>query len=62
MPSVSIKDLLEAGVHFGHQTKNWNPKVKPYIFGRRNGIYIIVLQKTLRLFKVACEFVASLGE
>ncbi|MCZ6599922.1 MAG: 30S ribosomal protein S2 [Acidobacteria bacterium] len=62
MPSVSIKDLLEAGVHFGHQTKKWNPKVKPYIFGRRNGIYIIDLQKTLRLFKGACEFVASLGE
>ena len=62
MPSVSIKDLLEAGVHFGHQTKKWNPKVKPYIFGRRNGIYIIDLQKTLRLFKEACEFVASLGE
>ena len=62
MPSVSIKDLLEAGVHFGHQTKKWNPKVKPYIFGQRNGIYIIDLQKTLRLFKEACEYVASLGE
>jgi small subunit ribosomal protein S2 len=54
--------LLEAGVHFGHQTKKWNPKVKPYIFGQRNGIYIIDLQKTLRLFKEACEYVASLGE
>jgi len=62
LPSVSIKDLLEAGVHFGHQTKKWNPKVKPYIFGQRNGIYIIDLQKTLRLFKEACEFVASVGE
>ncbi len=62
MPSVSIKELLEAGVHFGHQTKKWNPKVKPYIFGQRNGIYIIDLQKTLRLFKDACEFVASMGE
>jgi len=62
LPSVSIKDLLEAGVHFGHQTKKWNPKVKPYIFGRRNGIYIIDLQKTLRLFKEACEFVALLGQ
>jgi small subunit ribosomal protein S2 len=59
---VSIKDLLEAGVHFGHQTKKWNPRVKPYIFGQRNGIYIIDLQKTLRLFKEACEFVADLGE
>jgi small subunit ribosomal protein S2 len=62
LPSVSIKDLLEAGVHFGHQTKKWNPKIKPYIFGQRNGIYIIDLQKTLRLFKEACEFVASVGE
>jgi small subunit ribosomal protein S2 len=62
LPSVSIKDLLEAGVHFGHQTKKWNPKVKPYIFGQRNGIYIIDLQKTLRLFKEACEFAASAGE
>ena len=62
MPSVSIKDLLEAGVHFGHQTKKWNPKVKKYIFGQRNGIYIIDLQQTLGLFKEACEFVASLGQ
>ncbi|MFQ5719985.1 MAG: 30S ribosomal protein S2 [Acidobacteriota bacterium] len=62
MPSVSIKDLLEAGVHFGHQTKKWNPKVKKYIFGQRNGIYIIDLQQTLGLFKQACEFAASLGE
>ena len=62
MPSVSIKELLEAGVHFGHQTKKWNPKVKKYIFGQRNGIYIIDLQQTLSMFQVACEFVASLGE
>jgi len=52
-----MKELLEAGVHFGHQTKRWNPKMKPYIFGARNGIYIIDLQKTVRLFKAACEFV-----
>jgi len=52
-----MKELLEAGVHFGHQTKRWNPKMKPYIFGERNGIYIIDLQKTLRYFKEACEFI-----
>ena len=46
-----MKELLEAGVHFGHQTKRWNPKMKEYIFGERNGIYIIDLQKTLKLFK-----------
>jgi len=46
-----MKELLEAGVHFGHQTKRWNPKMKQYIYGERNGIYIIDLQKTLRLFK-----------
>ena len=62
MPSVSIKDLLEAGVHFGHQTQKWNPKVKKYIFGQRNGIYVIDLQQTLGLFQVACEFLASIGE
>jgi len=53
---VTMKQLLEAGVHFGHQTRRWNPKMKPYIFGARNGIYIIDLQKTVRLFKVAYEF------
>ncbi len=52
-----MKELLEAGVHFGHQTKRWNPKMKPYIFGARNGIYIIDLQKTVRLFKNAYGFV-----
>ena len=46
MPSISMKELLEAGVHFGHQTKRWNPKMKEYIFGERNGIYIVDLQKT----------------
>ena len=48
-----MKELLEAGVHFGHQTKRWNPKMKEYIFGERNGIYIIDLQKTVKLFKEA---------
>jgi small subunit ribosomal protein S2 len=51
-----MKELLEAGVHFGHQTKRWNPKMKPYIFGARNGIYIIDLQKTVRMFKTAYDF------
>jgi len=65
LPSISMKELLEAGVHFGHQTKRWNPKMKEYIFGERNGIYIIDLQKTLKLFKDAMRFVAetaSLGK
>jgi len=57
LPSISMKELLEAGVHFGHQTKRWNPKMKEYIFGERNGIYIIDLQKTLKLFKEAMRFV-----
>lgn len=61
MPSITIKELLEAGVHFGHQTKRWNPKMKPYIFGQRNGIYIIDLQKTLRKFKEARAFLAGLA-
>jgi small subunit ribosomal protein S2 len=52
-----MKQLLEAGVHFGHQTRRWNPKMKQYIFGARNGIYIIDLQKTVRLFKRAYQFV-----
>jgi small subunit ribosomal protein S2 len=59
MAYVTMKQLLEAGVHFGHQTRRWNPKMKPYIFGARNGIYIIDLQKTVKLFKVAYEYVAS---
>jgi small subunit ribosomal protein S2 len=54
-----MKDLLEAGVHFGHQTKRWNPKMKPYIFGQRNGIYILDLQKTLRKFREAIQFVTD---
>ena len=57
MAYVTMKELLEAGVHFGHQTKRWNPKMKPYIFGARNGIYIIDLQKTVRMFKTAYDFV-----
>lgn len=57
MAYVTMKQLLEAGVHFGHQTRRWDPKMKPYIFGARNGIHIIDLQKTVRLFKSAYEFV-----
>jgi small subunit ribosomal protein S2 len=56
-----MKELLEAGVHFGHQTKRWNPKMKEYIFGERNGIYIIDLQKTLKMFKEASKFVADMA-
>jgi small subunit ribosomal protein S2 len=56
-----MKDLLDAGVHFGHQTKRWNPKMKEYIFGERNGIYIIDLGKTLMLFRKAEEFVTNLA-
>ena len=56
MPNVVMKDLLEAGVHFGHQTKRWNPKMKPYVYGARNGIYIIDLQKTLGMAREAVDF------
>ena len=59
--SVTIKDLLEAGVHFGHQTKRWNPKMKDFIFGERNGIYIIDLQKTHRLLQDALQYVQDLA-
>ena len=59
--SVSIKDLLEAGVHFGHQTRRWNPKMKQFIFGERNGIYIIDLQKTHKLLQDALQFVQDLA-
>jgi small subunit ribosomal protein S2 len=58
---IAVKDLLEAGVHFGHQTKRWNPKMKPYIFGERNGIYIIDLGKTAKLFRDAEQFVSDLA-
>ena len=61
MVEVTMKELLEAGVHFGHQTRRWNPKMKPYIFGKRNGIYIIDLQKTLKLFEQVAEFVQELA-
>ncbi len=61
MTAIAMKDLLEAGVHFGHQTKRWNPKMKEFIFGERNGIYIIDLGKTVKLFRQAEEFVASLA-
>ena len=61
MTSIAIKDLLEAGVHFGHQTKRWNPKMKPYIFGARNGIYIIDLSRTAELFGKAEAFVRDLA-
>src|SRR5690349_10970657 len=57
MAEVSMKQLLEAGVHFGHQTSRWNPKMKPYIFGARNGIYIIDLQQTVKLFRDAYTFI-----
>ena len=57
MSHVGMKELLEAGVHFGHQTKRWNPKMKPYIFGARNGIYIIDLQQTVKMFRDAQSFV-----
>jgi small subunit ribosomal protein S2 len=59
MASISMKLLLEAGVHFGHQTNKWNPKMKPYIFGARNGIYIIDLQQTVGMFQTAYQFVVN---
>src|SRR5437016_10589080 len=63
MATITMKELLEAGVHFGHQTKRWNPKMKEFIFGERNGIYIIDLQKTLKMFKDASKYVQdSAGE
>ena len=61
MATLTMKELLEAGVHFGHQTRRWNPKMKEYIFGERNGIYIIDLQKTLKLFKEAAQFITDLA-
>lgn len=56
MSFASVKEMLQAGLHFGHQTRRWNPKMKPYIYGARNGIYIINLDKTKRMFDAACEF------
>lgn len=61
MAGIAIKDLLEAGAHFGHQTKRWNPKMKPYIFGERNGIYILDLTKTVRKFHDAEEYITNLA-
>src|SRR5262252_1457894 len=61
MATLTMKELLEAGVHFGHQTKRWNPKMQKYIFGERNGIYIIDLQKTLKKFRDAYAFVRDLS-
>ena len=61
MAGLTMKELLEAGVHFGHQTKRWNPKMQKYIFGERNGIYIIDLQKTLKKFREAYGFVRDLA-
>ncbi len=61
MANITMKELLEAGVHFGHQTKRWNPRMKEFIFGERNGIYIIDLQKTLKMFKEASKFVQELA-
>ncbi len=59
MSNITMKEFLEAGVHFGHPTRRWNPKMKEYIYGERNGIYIIDLQKTLKLFKEAAKFVGD---
>jgi len=61
MAYITIRELLEAGVHFGHQTKRWNPKMKRYIFGARNGIYIIDLQQTVKLFKEAHDFIKGIA-
>ena len=60
MVTVTMKELLEAGVHFGHQVRRWNPKMKEYIFGERNGIYIIDLQKTQKMFREALQFVSNM--
>ncbi|MEW6020085.1 MAG: 30S ribosomal protein S2, partial [Pseudomonadota bacterium] len=61
MPAVTMKELLESGVHFGHQTRRWNPRMKPYIFTERGGIYIIDLQKTTKLIDAAYDFLKDLG-
>ena len=59
MPQITMRELLEAGVHFGHQTHRWNPKMKPYVFGARNGIYIVDLQKTVDQTRAACDFISK---
>ncbi|MBC7384853.1 MAG: 30S ribosomal protein S2 [Cryobacterium sp.] len=61
MPQITMRELLEAGVHFGHQTRRWNPKMKPYVFGARNGIYIIDLQKTVDSARKACDFATKIS-
>jgi small subunit ribosomal protein S2 len=61
LTAIAVKELLEAGVHFGHQTKRWNPKMKPFIFGERNGIYILDLAKTAKAFRDAESFVTQLA-
>ena len=61
MNAIAMKDLLEAGVHFGHQTKRWNPKMKPFIFGERNGIYIIDLGRTSKLYREAADFISNVA-
>src|SRR3954463_1377091 len=61
MPAVTMRELLESGVHFGHQTRRWNPKMKPYVFGARNGIYIIDLQKTVDQTRAACTFATQVA-
>ena len=62
MAVISMKQLLEAGVHFGHQTRRWNPKMKKYIFTERNGIYIIDLQKTVKLVDAAYDYMKNVAE
>lgn len=62
MPTVTMKQLLESGVHFGHQTRRWNPKMKRYIFGERAGIYIIDLQQTIQLLEEACDVVRAISQ
>ena len=60
MPQITMRELLEAGVHFGHQTHRWNPRMKPYVFGARNGIYIVDLQKTVDHARTACDFISKI--
>ncbi len=59
MPTITMKDMLEAGVHFGHQTNHWNPKMKPYVYGARNGIYIVDLQQTVERARIAADFIRA---
>ena len=61
MATISVKQLLDAGVHFGHQTGRWNPKMQPFIFGEKNGVHIVDLQKTIRCFKEAIDFITNLA-